>query len=104
MRILVIFAIVAAVAFLAFAFLEEARRRRAQPEPAPRGVWKVYDLTINEATHVVLIRVDGNTETGRQVVATIPRSIPDWSGAYLEAHAEAERRLSAIQAATPADT
>lgn len=70
---------------------------RAMLEKGAR--WETHTESGGGQTSVVVRRVaTTGAELGRQVVAVIPDSAPDWEVRYHEAMAEARSRLAALRA------
>lgn len=74
----------------------ESSRARALEKNAR---WETHTESGGGQTSVIVRRVaTTGVELGRQVVATIPDSAPDWELRYHEAMAEARSRLAALNA------
>jgi hypothetical protein len=81
-----------------------ARMRGAFSAPAENPAleqgsrWETHTESGGGQTSVVVRRVaTTGAELGRQLVATIPDSAPDWELRYHEAMAEARSRLAALK-------
>lgn len=81
--------------------LEQIKARRSANHG---GTWSIAEFNggggFNSAafTRICLIRMDGEEETGRIVVAHITDEDEDWTTAYEDAMAEARLRLASLQA------
>lgn len=72
-------------------------------EPEQRGTWRRTQETTTVSTRtlirILLVREHEGRETGRLLVREISSSAPNWNELYVEAVAEADLRLAALESA-----
>ncbi|GAA2624410.1 hypothetical protein SMC26_36705 [Actinomadura fulvescens] len=76
---------------------------RGTAESKPAAVrWEAHTEAVGGVTTVVVRRLADNTrtESGRQVIASIPDDDPEWETRYHEAMAQARSRVAALESQT----
>ncbi|MFG2002531.1 hypothetical protein ACGFNU_25580 [Spirillospora sp. NPDC048911] len=94
MRFLIMLAALALLAAVIVLLLYGLRGTASKPASAK---WETHTEANGGITTIIVRQVTGQSESGRQVIASIPDDDADWETRYHEAMAQARSRVAALE-------